>query len=135
MFIAQIYKFTIGAIINRPKKVCAIYAGEQCSPLQEKPLIERFLWPSPDGEGGPPNGGGRGDYSQQKALNKAICEAFFSPFVFCTAIRRTKSTFPVRGRPSKPQICAIYHNLSGCFKKGIAQTKNRLIPTNKMDAG
>ena len=61
MFIAQIYKFTVGAIINRPKKVCAIYAGEQCSPLQEKPLIERFLWPSPDGEGGPPNGGGRGE--------------------------------------------------------------------------
>ena len=36
MFIAQIYKFTVGAIINRPKKFCAIYAGEQCSPLQEK---------------------------------------------------------------------------------------------------
>ena len=36
MFIAQIYNFTVGAIINRPKKVCAIYAGEQCSPLQEK---------------------------------------------------------------------------------------------------
>ena len=68
MFIAQIYKFTVGAIINRPKKVCAIYAGEQCSPLQEKPLIERFL-------------------------------------------------LAVRGRPSKPEICAIYHNLSGCFKK------------------
>ena len=38
LFIAGIYKFTVGAIINRPKKVCAIYAGEQCSPLQEKNL-------------------------------------------------------------------------------------------------
>jgi len=27
LFIAGIYKFTVGAIINRPKKVCAIYAG------------------------------------------------------------------------------------------------------------
>ena len=36
LFIAGIYKFTIGAIINRPKKVCVIYAGEQCSHLQEK---------------------------------------------------------------------------------------------------
>ena len=38
MFIAQIYNFTVGAIINRPKTVCAIYAGEQSSPLQEKNL-------------------------------------------------------------------------------------------------
>ena len=36
----------------------------------------RFRRPSPDGEGGPPNGGGRGDFSQQKALNKAVCDGF-----------------------------------------------------------
>jgi len=51
LFIAQIYNFTVGAIINRPKKVCAIYAGEQCSPLQEKTfnraICEGFLSPHP----------------------------------------------------------------------------------------
>ena len=41
MFIAGIYNFTVGAIINRPKKVCAIYAGE-LTPTRKKPLIERF---------------------------------------------------------------------------------------------
>ena len=42
LHIAQIYKFTVGAIINRPKKVCAIYAGGRARPYKEKPLIERF---------------------------------------------------------------------------------------------
>ena len=42
MFIAQIYNFTVGAIINRPKKVCAIYAGE-LTPTRKKPLIELFV--------------------------------------------------------------------------------------------
>ena len=48
--------------------------------MPDKLLFERtnlrFRRPSPDGEGGPPNGGGRGDFSQQKALNKAVSDGF-----------------------------------------------------------
>ena len=48
--------------------------------MPDKLLFERtnlrFRRPSPDGEGGPPNGGGRGDFSQQKAFNKAVCDGF-----------------------------------------------------------
>jgi len=48
LFIAGIYKFTVGAIINRPKKVCAIYAGDT------------MLAPT------------------RKTFNRAICKGFFT---------------------------------------------------------
>ena len=87
MFIAQIYNFTVGAIINRPKKVCAIYAGEQCSPLQEK------------------------------TFNRAVCDGFSPLPSFARLFAAQNPPSPSGDGLLNRKFVHTYHNLSGCFKK------------------
>ena len=64
----------------------------------------RFIRPSPDGEGGPPNGGGRGDFHSRKPLIKRFVTVF-QPFP-----QRTLGPLPCLGTAS--EVTSSNYNLS-----------------------